>query len=67
MPARQKLDQKRATLYANLENFFQEIEKKYGVTREEVLRVADELGAIKGRISTYFLVETYMRRKRDNK
>lgn len=67
MPVKRKPDEKRMLLYSNLESFFQEIEKKYDVPREEVLRVAEELGAIKGRIRTYFLVETYMRRKQAGK
>ncbi|NCI46750.1 hypothetical protein [Sediminibacterium soli] len=64
MATRQRGSQKRDAIYAGLESFFQEIEQKYSVTREEVLRVAGELGAIKGRINTYFLVNTYIKKKR---
>ncbi|SJZ45423.1 hypothetical protein [Sediminibacterium ginsengisoli] len=66
MAIRQKSGQKRNAIYEGLESFFQEIEKKYNVTREEVLRAAEELGAIKGRIRTYFLVNSYVKKKRDS-
>jgi hypothetical protein len=59
-----KAERKRAAIHTSLESFFMEIEHKYDVSREDVLRAVDELGAVKGRIRTYFLVESYMRKKK---
>lgn len=47
--------------YKKLEPFFDEIEKQYGVSRDEILRVVDDVGFIKGQIKTFFMVRAHER------
>lgn len=49
--------------YKKMEPFFEELEQRYGATREEILTVIDDVGFIKGQIKTYFMVRAHMGRK----
>jgi hypothetical protein len=45
------------------EPFFQAIEQRYGVTREELIAVIAEFGLVKARIRSYFEVAAYLNKK----
>lgn len=45
------------------EEFFLELESAYHITREQILEAVSELGMVKGRIRTFFLVRRHLNKK----
>lgn len=45
------------------EEFFLELESVYHITREQILEAVSELGMVKGRIRTFFLVRHHLNKK----
>jgi hypothetical protein len=45
------------------EEFFLELESVYHITREQILEAVSELGLVKGRIRTFFLVRRHLNKK----
>ena len=46
-----------------LQAFFEEMEKRCKVTREQLIEAIGVVGFIKSRIETYFIVEKHLRKK----
>ena len=49
--------------FPELEDFFASLETKYQVTRKEILDAVSKVGPVKSRLSTYFQVEMYLKKK----
>jgi hypothetical protein len=62
----EKLTKSQRDKLAAFEAFFSMLEKKYAVSREEILEVVAEHGLIKARIETYFEVNHHLKRKNKN-
>jgi len=58
-----KLNKSQLSKLPCFEEFFVELERAYNVTREQILEAVSELGLVKGRIRTYFLVRHHLHKK----
>jgi hypothetical protein len=59
----EKLTKSQRDKLAAFETFFNMLEAKYGVSRQEILDVVAEHGLVKARIETYFEVNHHLKRK----
>jgi hypothetical protein len=55
--------QKPLTLSKTFNNFLDEMTKQYNLTRDEILRAYNVFGEFKGKIWTYCIQCTYLRKK----
>jgi hypothetical protein len=58
-----RLNKSQLSKLPGFEDFFLELENAYHVTREQILEAVSELGLVKGRIRTFFLVRRHLNKK----
>ena len=56
--------QKKETI---MQLLYQYLNRKYGVSMDEVERAIDQLGLVRGHLDTFFMVEAYQKKKQQQK